>query len=237
MTSDPRPQRHAWAPGKYMHKCQTCSTQFLGSSHARICADCAYALPEPLQTKATIMNLEFKEFPKIFRLSREVIITEKIDGTNASIFISEDGQFLVGSRTRWITPQDDNHGFARWAMENEQELRKLGPGHHFGEWWGSGIQRGYGLLKGDKRFSLFNIHRWSDDAVRPSCCHVVPLLGRGIFHTNMIEDCLDDLRTLGSKASPGFMKPEGVVVFHTQGNFGLKKTLEKDEEPKSLHKP
>ena len=34
----------------------------------------------------------------------------------------------------------------------------LVPGRHFGEWWGSGIQRGYGL--DEKTFSLFNAYRW-----------------------------------------------------------------------------
>jgi len=48
-------------------------------------------------------NIEFKEFPKIARLSRECIITEKIDGTNASILITDDGDMFFGSRTRWIT--------------------------------------------------------------------------------------------------------------------------------------
>jgi hypothetical protein len=32
------------------------------------------------------------------------------------------------------------------------------------------------------------------------------------------------------------MKAEGVVCFHMQGNFGLKKTLEKDEEHKSMRR-
>ena len=32
---------------------------------------------------------EFIEFPKMARLSRECVITEKIDGTNAQIFIEE----------------------------------------------------------------------------------------------------------------------------------------------------
>ena len=45
---------------------------------------------------------------------------------------------------------------------------------------------------------------------------------------------LDDLKASGSKAAPGFMKPEGVVVFHTAANMGFKKTLEHDEVPKSL---
>lgn len=56
---------------------------------------------------------EFVPFQKIGRLSRGCTITEKIDGTNASIYIGEDGEFLTGSRTRWITPEDDNYGFAR----------------------------------------------------------------------------------------------------------------------------
>jgi hypothetical protein len=178
--------------------------------------------------------MEFVEFTKITRLSRECVITEKIDGTNGCIYIGEDGAFLVGSRTRWITPEQDNHGFARWAYNNKEELMKLGAGRHFGEWWGSGIQRGYGMQKGEKRFSLFNVHRWTDDAVRPSCCHVVPELWRGIFNTQDAVEQLDILRRTGSKAAPGFMKPEGIVIFHTAGNLFFKKTIDKDEVPKSM---
>ena len=80
--------------------------------------------------------MEFESFGKIARLSRECTITEKIDGTNAQICITEDGQFLTGSRTRWITPQDDNMGFSAWAHEHKDELMPLGVGRHFGEWWG-----------------------------------------------------------------------------------------------------
>lgn len=179
-------------------------------------------------------KIEFKEFPKMPRLSRDIVITEKIDGTNASILFTEKGEMFVGSRTRWITPQDDNYGFAKWAYENKEELKKLGEGHHFGEWWGSGIQRKYGLEKGDKRFSLFNTYRWSDEEVRPKCCSVVPVLYSGEFDTHKIEEVLNNLIKTGSIASPGFMKPEGIVVFHIAGNFGFKKTIEKDEIPKSL---
>ena len=178
--------------------------------------------------------MDFVEFPKIARLSREVIISEKIDGTNASVYIGENGEFLTGSRTRWITPESDNHGFARWAVEHKEELMLLGVGHHFGEWWGSGIQRGYGLPKGEKRFSLFNVSRWGGNAIRPACCHVVPELWRGIFDTQTVCECLDTLRRHGSAAAPGFMQPEGVIVFHTAKGYLFKKTIEKDEVPKTL---
>lgn len=194
----------------------------------------------------------FKEFPKMARLNREVIVTEKIDGTNACICITEDGGFYTGSRTQWITPEKDNHGFSRWAHDHKDELLTLGVGLHFGEWWGSGIQRGYGLPKGEKRLSLFNVQRWclhgeepqriptadprimKTQDVLPPCVGLVPVLWRGNFDTAFIRGVLTHLGATGSKASPGFMKPEGVVIFHIAGNLGFKVTLEKDEVPKCL---
>lgn len=221
---------------------------------------------------------DFVGFPKIARFNREVIITEKIDGTNAQVSIVDlsagdapphaDTQavaivgnlaVLAGSRNRWITPDKDNHGFARWVADFAGVLVKLGPGRHFGEWWGSGIQRGYGLPKGEKRFSLFNVTRWVEDRgdgsraplgiisqpdprqeprmqeYAPSCCHVVPVLWRGVPRNFIdVHAWLDELARYGSKAAPGFMKPEGVVVFHVAANTGFKVTLENDEAPKSL---
>jgi len=47
------------------------------------------------------------------------------------------------------------------------------------------------------------------------------------------SQALAELRANGSKAAPGFMRPEGVVCFHVAGNFGFKTTLEKDAERKS----
>lgn len=171
---------------------------------------------------------DFQDFPKMARLSRRVIITEKIDGTNAQVFIGDDGQMKFGSRTRWITPEDDNYGFATWATAHRDELRTLGPGRHFGEWWGAGIQRRYGLA--EKRFSLFNVSRWADS--RPFCCDVVPTLFDGIWTGTEPQECIEKLRALGSSAEPGFMRPEGIVIYHVAAGVGFKKTLEKDEMSK-----
>jgi len=178
--------------------------------------------------EVTMSDVEFVEFPKMPRLSREIIVTEKIDGTNAQVHITEDGRIFAGSRTRWITPEADNFGFAAWVRDNTEDLMTLGPGSHFGEWWGAGIQRRYGLS--EKRFSLFNVDRWGE--VRPACCDVVPVLYRGNFCTVAIDNALDHLRVNGSVAAPGFMNPEGVVVFHLAGRVGFKKTIHKDEVPK-----
>ena len=175
----------------------------------------------------------FVPYRSIPRLNREMVVTEKLDGTNAVIYIGEDGQFIPGSRSRWLVNGDDNHGFARWAYEHKDELLKLGPGWHHGEWWGKGINRTYGLA--EKRFSLFNTSRWTDET-KPAICHVVPTIFTGHFSTRLIGGAIDMLRNGGSWAAPGYMRPEGVVVYHVQGNLQFKVTLEHDEVPKGLVK-
>lgn len=190
----------------------------------------------------------FRPFQKIPRLSRECTLTEKIDGTSGLICITPEGQFLTGSCQCWITPEDDNFGFSRWAHEHEEELRELGPGSHFGEWYGRGIQRNYGL--DHRRFSLFNTSRWFDtqeatcvkgvelsslQVPAPACCHVVPVLYQGVFSTLEVEAALNSLVIYGSRAAPGFMKPEGVVIYHHAAGNYFKKTCEHDDEPKNAH--
>jgi len=166
---------------------------------------------------------EFRAFPKLSRLFREVVVTEKIDGTNAQVCVLEDGRVLAGSRTRWITPEDDNFGFAAWVKAHEDELREgLGVGQHFGEWWGSGIQRKYGL--DHRRFSLFNVSRWADDEVRPACCHVVPTLYSGPFSEAVVRETAEMLQRSGSIAAPGFPNPEGVVAYHVHSKTTFKYT-------------
>lgn len=188
------------------------------------------------------MEHEFVEFPKIPRLSREIFILEKIDGTNAQVFIDDSGGIKVGSRNRWITPEDDNYGFARWVEGNKAELLKLGDGRHYGEWWGSGIQRGYGKKNGEKIFSLFNAARWANKNEPlgpkqqhvPDCCSVVPILYRGAFCTESIEHTLYKLQKEGSVASPGFPNPEGIIIYHTASGAYFKKTILNDSQPKTL---
>lgn len=177
--------------------------------------------------------IEFKAWPKIGRLRRGVTLTEKIDGTNACVIVTEDGRVAAQSRTRLITPEADNFGFARWVEEHKEELAALGPGYHYGEWWGLGIQRTYGLT--EKRFSLFSTQRWRDGrAERPACCGVVPLLYEGEFTDRSVTNALEWLSIAGSAAAPGFMKPEGVVVFLHGTSTMAKVLLENDDVPKGL---
>lgn len=219
--------------------------------------------------------MDFVAWDKIPRLFKDMVVTEKIDGTNAAVIIEsipngrpdlpvgyesqislygdgrytartllgEDGSLiLVGaqSRTRLIAPNEDNFGFARWVWANAEDLvRLLGVGRHFGEWWGSGIQRGYGLQKGEKRFSLFNRHRYPtlvslEAAGVTGLVGLVPLLAEGPFDLDDVRHILAELRKNGSSAAPGFMNPEGVVVWHAAARQTLKAFVDDDGQPKSL---
>lgn len=206
--------------------------------------------------------MEFQGWPKTPRLYRDVVITEKLDGTNAAVIVEpiaslDDAEdvdnavavvlrpspeapgslqaFKVGaqSRNRLITPEADNYGFAAWVFENAPELVDfLGPGRHFGEWYGAGIQRGYGLA--DKRFALFNVKRFENAAEESNgLVECVPVLWRGVFCDESVEEALDLLRDGGSYAAPGFMRPEGIVVFHVAAGQVFKVLLENDALPKS----
>ena len=176
----------------------------------------------------------FKGFGKIPRLNRNISITEKIDGTNACVVILDNGDVLAQSRNRMITVEDDNAGFAKWVAENAADLKEtLGAGYHYGEWWGSGINRGYGATKGEKFFSVFNAGRWTnEDFVHIPNMYVVPILYEGPFDQAMINFCIENLRTAGSLAKLGYMKPEGIIVWHEAARQMFKVTLEDDEKPK-----
>lgn len=211
--------------------------------------------------------IEFRPWVKIPRLNRDITITEKIDGTNGAIGIVdmsapdvhetyyENVRYLrldagIGwpyavyaqSRSRIITPKQDNHGFAQWVWDNAEDLvTTLGPGLHFGEWWGHGIQGRYNdvLPKGEHRFSLFNTKRWFEpDVESVPNLHVVPVLYEGAFCPASVlppwVKILHELRERGSVAAPGCTRPEGIVIYHHAANMMFKVTLENDEVPKAV---
>jgi hypothetical protein len=176
------------------------------------------------------MTIVFENWGKTTRF-KDVVYTEKIDGTNAAVAVFGD-EFAAQSRKRLITPDSDNFGFAAWAYANQEQLTGLlGQGRHFGEWWGKGIQRGYGL--GHRRFSVFNTGRWFADNENPEPVDVggvlvgpVPVLAHYALDFNKIDELMNDLREGGSKAAPGFMKPEGICIFDTQSGHIKKVTFE-----------
>lgn len=162
-------------------------------------------------------------------------------------------QYVIraGSRKRWLTKREDNYGFRAWVEANAQDLINLGTGDHHGEWFGKGIQHGYGL--DEKRFALFNVGRWYDprdynpyDRLTefpkanpvPECCSVVPWItsGSGADLTALVNASLDLLRDEGSRVRGARWETaaEGVIVFHTAASQLFKVLLVNDNIPKSV---
>lgn len=210
---------------------------------------------------------EFTPWAKTARLFRSIVVTEKLDGTNSAIHLTPIADWeadLIQSvpgdnslhvvqvgRVKWavtaqsrkciITPgkTTDNYGFAGWVYDNATELvRILGEGLHFGEWWGKGIQRNYGVS--GRQFTLFNTERYADLEHTqvgffggiPVTVGVVPVLYEGTFNQGQIEGALRSLDRFGSVAAPGFGKPEGICVYHTQTRGVFKVTLDHNDAGK-----
>jgi hypothetical protein len=155
-------------------------------------------------------DIPFQSFPKMPRLEQEIFeITEKIDGTNCLIFVSEDKSIIkAGSRNNWITLPDDHFGFGQWVKDHEEELRTLPPGYHHGEWWGNRIQRGYGL-----KHNVFSLFRDVKD--KPSCVSVVPHLCsvpfRDLHYT--IETLWREGISWAASQYVVFDRPEGLIAY------------------------
>lgn len=185
------------------------------------------------------MTVEFVPFPKMPRLNRNMQITEKVDGTNACVIITDEGALGAQSRKRMIFPEQDNMGFASWAYANRIELVELlGPGRHYGEWYGSKVcGNPYGL--DHKRFALFDPFRYEDEAgpfwhpVGDAVVHTVPLLYIGPFSSGVANMYADNLKSAGSQLPGCHGKPaEGVVVWHAAARQSFKVTCHNDEKPK-----
>lgn len=148
------------------------------------------------------------------------------DFSNRASVLSESIEVKAGSRTRWITPLDDNYGFAQYVEANKQEIiEKLGIGRHFGEWAGPGINSGEGLTQ--KTFILFDWWKFPPERPLPPQMAVVPVLYNGAVDFSKIDEAMSDLKANGSKLVPGFTRPEGIVI-QTLGTR-VKKVFEAEE--------
>jgi len=187
-----------------------------------------------------VTAVEFRKFPKISRLQSPVIVTEKLDGTNACVVIVHTGMTThvvrAQSRNRFLTPDDDNYGFARWVADNSEMLVDLlGPGYHYGEWFGQGIARNYALTR--KWFALFQVDRYAEMAGNRAVdmdgigMMLVPELLRAVtFCPNVLEQARFALSG-GSKIN-NFPRPEGYVIFFEHNRATFKVVLDKHDEKK-----
>lgn len=97
--------------------------------------------------------------------------TVKLHGTNAGVCYNNLEGMWCQSRTRIITPENDNAGFAFFASTREEIFAKMFNfiSSHFkidmdkntisiyGEWAGQGIQKGVAISEIDKSFFIFGV--------------------------------------------------------------------------------
>ncbi len=100
----------------------------------------------------------FTKFPSIERFSDIVVRADhfdldkvtykvkiKLHGTNAGLRF-ENGKWIAQNRSRDLTLEDSNYGYAEFVSELKQPLNQF-EGTFFGEWAGPGIQAGDAVTK------------------------------------------------------------------------------------------
>ena len=151
--------------------------------------------------------LKFVGFPSIELLHNVVRLSEtyphlvpgpieyrskgKLHGTNAGITVAG-GEYAAQSKSKVVTPQDDNAGFARWVEGFADYWKSLPDMTIFGEWCGPGIMRGTAINQiPSKVFAVFAIVAGgefiADPAAiaamlpdRPAGVHVLPWYGEAV---------------------------------------------------------
>lgn len=90
--------------------------------------------------------MEFKKYQHLERFGTtevenieigELYIFPKLDGTNASVWLNQQGEIQAGSRRRHLTLENDNAGFYAWVVKQDNVLKYLqkNPTHRlYGEW-------------------------------------------------------------------------------------------------------
>lgn len=79
-------------------------------------------------------------------LNGEVYIFPKLDGTNTSVYLNDDGEIEVASRNRVLTPEHDNAG-AYVALHSQDKFKRFFAAHPnwrlYGEWLIPNVIRNY----------------------------------------------------------------------------------------------
>ena len=100
--------------------------------------------------------------------------TVKLHGTNAAVYVDKDtDELIVQSRSRIITPEDDNAGFAFFVHANKYMFRKQcekvkvsedSQAIIYGEWCGAGVNHGCSIHNVEEKFFvIFGVKQIIDE--------------------------------------------------------------------------
>jgi len=112
----------------------------------------------------------FREYQHIERLGSDEVegilegtcyVFPKIDGTNASVWMEDDGRIHAGSRKRELSLDADNAGFCRWVVDSATEFLPLLDAHPYyriyGEWLVPHTLRTY-REEAWRKFYIFDVY-------------------------------------------------------------------------------
>lgn len=91
----------------------------------------------------------------------ECYVFPKLDGTNAQVWINDEGELCAGSRNRQLTSENDNAGFFKWVIENREMFLPFFETHPtkrlFGEWL---VPHSLKTYRDDawRRFYIFDVY-------------------------------------------------------------------------------
>lgn len=120
--------------------------------------------------------MEFRKYQHIERFGTDEVedinygtchIFYKIDGTNSSLWLDDDGNLAAGSRNRTLTLENDNAGFFAWAsqQQNIKDYFLVHPTHRlYGEWL---VPHSLKTYRDDswRRFYVFDVIKTLDDVL------------------------------------------------------------------------
>lgn len=165
-----------------------------------------------------------KNFPDVLEEGEDVVITEKIHGTNFRVG-NIDGELFFGSRRMNLKPPNDGDVNLYWNFANQYDfMNLLKPGQIiYGEIYGTGVQKGLDYDgKQEKKVRFFDLMedlKYVDYDVFKCFCDerdlpIVPLL-RECKWNNDLLDLASGTTLLGKHIREGF-----VVKPKKERNFG-----------------
>jgi len=180
-------------------------------------SDADMETPHPAFLKYTEIE-NYRNFPNILEEGEEVVIREKVHGTNCRHALI-DGIFMAGSHERRL-----KEGNSRYWHSMSEEIKSLlqavsnrGPVIAYGEVFGHKVQDlHYGLERGNIAHRLFDISVqgiYQDEDVFVELCDkysvpTMPVLYRGPWSF----DVLEQFRDTDTKIEGGTNMMEGVVI-------------------------
>lgn len=174
----------------------------------------------------SIKRMGHRDTIGMFEQGDQIVVTEKIDCSNASFTLDEQGDLQVFSRNVLLDDSNSLNGFYQWVHENIETKHLMANHVYFGEWLGNPHKVQY--AGHEKQFFLFDVYSNNvelylpftlvEDEARILKINLVPVFYRGEFISFEHLEGFVGMTALGGKIGD-HDSGEGIVVknFSNQG--------------------